>query len=517
MEGQRSYCQIRLSPYFRPARGPLGLQTRRLTRHHFLSSRWGLGRHHVSTKTAVLPEMSQSRPGLPARYQEAHEAEIREVWSTLDYNFGVLQSEIKSVDQSILQLAKVFSGQIARGLEKLLETRAGVRLTERLRKVESEQRHVLQRVHELEMDKVRADREMIRQRLKETEKDSKIANMQAAIGDLVQLQHTLDAHPKTTNNIEKQGNVEEAIITGFLQLRTSIRNLAESPIIQLRPLAGTTEVGDSLLYPQTWNRVGARQRQYRVMATIFHLLFRRILRPGLRMFGVQIFLRSKEHQTISASEAQLRSLERELEVNNFDETELNTWVSTTIETMTPLRDITHNIEGIAHEILEALSPVVRLASNQNANKVRARISTICEEAVRLKLVIRQAGGNYKVEVPSRDAKKWGEPGCDEETRGLGTTSWLQIVDHETELDAQEKRECKQTRGDIAYIPFGALTKLDKGSDGKKTKIVLEKGWVIAKGGVMTKPKRKVTMLAGEDSEQEEERERQPRKRFAFSG
>ena len=97
------------------------------------------------------------------------------------------------------------------------------------------------------------------------------------------------------------------------------------------------------------------------------------------------------------------------------------------------------------------------------------------------------------------------------------TSWLQIVDHEPELDAREKWECKQTRGDIAYFPFGGLTKLDKGLDGKKTNIILEKGWVITKGGVMTKPKRKVTMLAGGDSEQEEERERQPRKRFAFSG
>jgi len=35
-----------------------------------------------------------------------------------------------------------------------------------------------------------------------------------------------------------------------------------------------------------------------------------------------------------------------------------------------------------------------------------RISAICEEAVRLKLAIRQAAGNYKVEVPSRDAN-WG--------------------------------------------------------------------------------------------------------------
>lgn len=61
---------------------------------------------------------------------------------------------------------------------------------------------------------------------------------------------------------------------------------------------------------------------------------------------------------------------------SVDKTELNAWVSTTIETMTPLRDITHNIEGIAHEILEALSPVVRLASSQNTKKAKTWISAI---------------------------------------------------------------------------------------------------------------------------------------------
>jgi hypothetical protein len=49
------------------------------------------------------------------------------------------------------------------------------------------------------------------------------------------------------------------------------------------------------------------------MAKIFHLLFRRILRPGLRTFGVQAFIKSGEHASISASEAYLRALERELE------------------------------------------------------------------------------------------------------------------------------------------------------------------------------------------------------------
>jgi hypothetical protein len=70
---------------------------------------------------------------------------------------------------------------------------------------------------------------------------------------------------------------------------------------------------DSLFHPQSWNRASTHQRRRRVMAKIFHLLFRRILRPGLRTFGVQAFIKSGEHSSISASEAYLRALERELE------------------------------------------------------------------------------------------------------------------------------------------------------------------------------------------------------------
>jgi hypothetical protein len=200
-----------------------------------------------------------------------------------------------------------------------------------------------------------------------------------------------------------------------------------------------------------------------------------------------------------------------------ENTKLGTWIATTIDIASPLRDVPHNIEGIAQEIFEALSSVVvHFAFGRNADKVKAHISNICEEAVRLKLAIRQAPGDYKIEVPSRDSKKWGEPGCDQETRALSTMTWLRVVDREVRLDAQAKGEgplAKQTRGDIACIPFGALTKLEQGADGEKTKTILEKGWVIAKADVtVNKLKRKAPMPVVEEEGGEEEE--QSRKRAA---
>jgi len=72
-------------------------------------------------------------------------------------------------------------------------------------------------------------------------------------------------------------------------------------------------------------------------------------------------------------------------------------------------------------------------------------------------------------------------------------------------------QAKQTRGDIACIPFGALTKLEEGADGEKIKTILEKGWVISKADVtVSKLKRKAPMPAV--AEEGEEAEEQPQKR-----
>jgi hypothetical protein len=125
---------------------------------------------------------------------------------------------------------------------------------------------------------------------------------------------------------------------------------------------------------------------------------------------------------------------------------------------------------------------------------------MCEQAVRLKLGMRRAPGSYKIEVPSRDSKKWGEHGCDEETKALRTGVWLQVIDHEADPDTVQTREpafTKPSRDGIAYIPFGPLTKLEESVPGHKTKAVLEKGWVVSMAGDGAKLKRKASSLASE--------------------
>ncbi|KAJ4300657.1 hypothetical protein N0V88_003343 [Collariella sp. IMI 366227] len=99
--------------------------------------------------------------------------------------------------------------------------------------------------------------------------------------------------------------------------------------------------------------------------------------------------------------------------------------------MAPLRDIPRNIEGVTSEILHTLSPVLRPApSGRSAlsDKIKSHIAAICELAINLKLAMRRALGGYKVEVPSRDTKKWGEPGCDTETRELAAEEWLCVFE-----------------------------------------------------------------------------------------
>jgi hypothetical protein len=261
------------------------------------------------------------------------------------------------------------------------------------------------------------------------------------------------------------------------------------------------------------------------MATIFNLFFRRILRPGLRVFGLQAFLKSDEH-SISASEAHLRALEKELEarggkvatriyhfpplalltfdtVLSVDSTTLHAWISATIDITSPLRDVPKHVEGVTQQIFEVLQPVMsKFTSRRNTDKVKAWISAICKEAVRLKLAMRAADGSYKIEVPSRDSKEWGEPGCDQETMALKSKSWLQVVDHETEPD--DTNNTRRTGGDIACIPFGALTNIKDGQDGGTKKVILEKGWVVSRGAG-GKRKRKVSSVPAVEEERSKKR------------
>lgn len=171
---------------------------------------------------------------------------------------------------------------------------------------------------------------------------------------------------------------------------------------------------------------------------------------------------------------------------------LSSWIGATIDAAAPLIDPERIVEGVADEIIEALSPVIRFTFTRNSDKVKEEISVICQEAVRLKLAMRGTPGGYKLEVPSRDTKTWGEPGCDDETRALKPGLWLQVVEHEVNLGIGGKNDAvwsKRANGDIACIPFGALTKLDESEAGAVRKVILEKSWVVSRGAAGKRKRR----------------------------
>ncbi|KAH6631394.1 hypothetical protein F5144DRAFT_490618 [Chaetomium tenue] len=492
MEGQPKHPLIHLSPYFNPASASRGYHGRRLTRHGFLNNLWGLQEYRKPTPPSNfmdhLRKMPRAKPdaqptpqhglgvpdGVPAHLIQA----------TLDRNLGAFHREFQDVGRGIQRLEKTaeeISNEIVQGLDKFFKRLAPPESGKQQgEEVERAKNVNLQREHQLEIEDLQKKRELDKKRLEEMEKDLEAASVreQVVAADLARVQSMMDGKLK---QLEEQENTQKDITAAFLSLRETILAFAGSTAIQLGPLPNTLVARDNLFRPRSWNHSSRSQRKYRVMAKIFQLLFQRILRPGLRIFGVQVFLENDGNSPISDAEVHLRSLEEELEAIGVDDTKLSNWIATTIDTTSLLQNIPGNIEGTAQEIFEALLPVIRFAFVRNTDKVRDQLSVICEEAVHLKLALRQAPGNYKIEVPSLDSKKWGEPGCDDETRSLNTTRWLRILDREeVRTSTQNRREgsiSEHTKSDIACIPFGALTKLEEGPDGERIKTVVEKGWV----------------------------------------
>ncbi|KAK3290545.1 uncharacterized protein B0H64DRAFT_350567 [Chaetomium fimeti] len=517
MEGQPKHHLIHLSPYFRPVPAPRGYHGRRLNRHSFLGNLWGLRGHRIPKPPATFMNHPRNMPRATSDAQSTPQRGLgvsdgvpaHQLQSVLDRNFGAFQREFQDMGRGLQRLEKTaddISSELAQGIEKFFERFPPPEPAKHLQERGDAQKTNLQREHRIEIEGLKKKRELDIKRLEEMEKELEMANMRAQIAttELARVQSMMDAE---LEQIEKQRNAQRDITGAFLNLRKTILVFAGSAAVQLGPLPGTLAAGDTLFHPWSWNHASSSQRKYRVMAKIFHLLFQRILRPGLRIFGVEVFLQSEENPSISDSEAYLRALEQELEAKGVDNTKLNDWIATTIDATSPLRDIPLNIEGTAQEIFEALNQVIRFAFIRNADKVKGQLLAICEEAVRLKLALRQAPDDYKIEIPSQDPKKWGEPGCDQDTKSLKVAKWIHVIDHEVGPEAQGNREghrAEDTRDEIACIPFGALTKLGEGAGGEKTKIVLERGWVVTKTGDQ-KLKRGAPAV--------EEEEQHPRKRI----
>lgn len=322
MEGQNQL--IKLTPYFPPKPAPGGFHTRRLTRHGFLSNRWGLHQHRAPTLSSMvdksLPEMLQGRTYLSAASSWTEPVmPAKEVEMTLDHNFRVIQRDFHGVGEGIQRLEKTadrISKQVAHGLETLLSQQAdrGLRVTEHMEREHDAHRARLQLEHRREIDNLQKESKLDKERLRELAKELEISNLQAQIAaqELAEAHRIIDAQSEA-GTIGEQEHPGLVVQTAFLRLRDSVVGFAGSSAIQLGDLPTSPMAADSLFHPQSWSRTSNHQRRHRVMAKVFQILFRRILRPGLRIFGVQAFIKSGERSSISASEAYLRALERELE------------------------------------------------------------------------------------------------------------------------------------------------------------------------------------------------------------
>ncbi|GAB1318561.1 Ribosomal RNA large subunit methyltransferase H [Madurella fahalii] len=493
-----------LAPFLPREPIPLGLQSRRVTRHGFLSNRWGVRKpasaSRPSASKQTYPKVLRGWSGLPlARKRRSAETVVDstaalEPQSKPDDNYGDLRDELHSLWNSVRRLADKMDelpDRVAVSLDQSLERQVNSRVAEcsHMEKIHELEKARLKLEHRIQVDDLIKDIAANMERLQQLERELETANTQVQFaagggGEFTKARGKKDAQATPISEYTILKNQEKAIKTAFKTLRTSILDFSMSFAVQLGPLPDAPRKWNRFCSTNIWNRASTRQRSCRIMAKIFQLLFRRILRPGLRAFGLQAFLRSEEHHEISGPETRLRALEKELEIHNVNDMTLSSWIAATIDVAAPLIDLERLVEGVTNEIAEALSPVIRFAFTRNSNMVKNEISAICQKAVRLKLAMRGTPGGYKIEVPSRDTKTWGEPGCDDETQVLNSGMWLQVIEHEINpATANDADGSKRASGDIACIPFGALTKLGEREDGTTSKVILEKGWVVSMGVV----------------------------------
>jgi hypothetical protein len=123
----------------------------------------------------------------------------------------------------------------------------------------------------------------------------------------------------------------------------------------------------------------------------------------------------------------------------------------------------------ADAILEFLSPIP-LRDSRDESLIKTKVLELCEEAFRLKLMMRKSKEGYQCEVPDTE----GGP-C------------LLVPNHESLVEpmAVEGGKPSQAGNEIAYTLFAALTKQgasssSSSSSGDKRRLVLEKAHVILK-------------------------------------
>jgi hypothetical protein len=241
-----------------------------------------------------------------------------EIESRIHHNFSVLRLEFHGVGDSVRRLAKTvenISDRLTKQMDKSLERPVDNGVLKRMERVHATEKANLETKYRLEAERLLKDNAASKEQLEDMELDLQLATMnaEAATKELIETQMIMEAYAKGFNEAQTVEDPDTVVKAAFLSLRASILAFCRSSSLQLGPLSSSVDNVGSFCNPDVWNRASAHQRRRRVMAQVFYLLFRRILRPGLRVFAIQAFIKSSEHHAISTAEVHLRALERELE------------------------------------------------------------------------------------------------------------------------------------------------------------------------------------------------------------
>ncbi|KAK4130248.1 hypothetical protein BT67DRAFT_452579 [Trichocladium antarcticum] len=308
MEGQNQL--INLTPYIPHQPRPWRFQRQKLTRHSFLSNRWGLQRDILPLGTTTgnqsCPPLSEKR-ATPRRAMYASTPPMSEMEAKIDHNFGVLRLEFHGVGDQVRNLARTvetISDQLTERINDLAARPVDDGMLERMERAHAAELASLETQRRLEAERLRRDTEASKGQLEDLAQDLQHANTRAdeAVTELMETQMKMEAYAMQFNKSQTDEDPDTVVRAAFLSLRESILAFSRGSSLQLGPLSDAADGVANFCPPDVWNRASAHQRRRRVMAQVFYLLFRRILRPGLRVFALQAFIKSSEHHAISTAE-----------------------------------------------------------------------------------------------------------------------------------------------------------------------------------------------------------------------
>ncbi|KAK4163310.1 hypothetical protein QBC43DRAFT_355054 [Cladorrhinum sp. PSN259] len=448
-----------LSPYLTTKyRGfPLTYQTKRFTQHSFLCERCGLtpgtlGRHDPPIRKSALT--IRKSPFSDTAFQWEHyarpaprvtinpynapikvpvDAVIAGLEPRFHHNFRVLQTETQTLQQKVDHLSNVIREMSSRlGPQRvsnenpntqtadtgnlnsraqdnsiLSEYQSAFLLTAQelafLKQQRAEEKLRLEQLElDLDLTKRRASSATLElETMKEALSDSKSANIfnglptGAATNLFTVADDTIDTQSKP-KQVSEGYNSESTVRSSFLAFRQTLLDFSTSSSLQLGPL---TRGSKGLCPPEIWNSSKPQQRSHRVMAKIFEILWKDVLRPDLLSFGLDGVMLSHDDRTVSQPEKHFRTLEKKLLELGVSDSALVPWRRSIISTTTPLRNLDLSLEPTTSKIFSALSPVIQFVFARNAEQVRKQILGICKDAMKLKLVLRTEEGGWKIEMP----------------------------------------------------------------------------------------------------------------------